>query len=174
MLKTVVNDFLIRQMEAGRMSVSSIQKVTKDWANRGRPQILEFHFDLETQLELIKLNSGTFRFHGEDGPNGMKQAVMFNCFRGVVRELSIRSYCAPDSVVKKILVDSYRIIEMMGASYEIFMLLQHIQAKILGKIEAARLRRAKDQSVVYGVPRPFVIPVTDEDKDELDDGIYRG
>ena len=178
MLTTVINDFLIGQMAAGHMSLSSIQKIARDWHQKSRPQVLDFHFDLPTQFELIKLNTDTFRFHGEEGNNGMKQAVMFNCLRGIVRELSIRTFCAPDSVIKKVMHDCWRVIEMMGAKPESFMLLQHIQGVTLKKIGDMCKQRRDRQKIVYGVTRPFVPPgmedKNDDDADDNpDDGIWR-
>ena len=180
MLTTVINDFLVEEMHAGLMDINNLTRITKQWAQKGRPQVLDFHFDLATQAELLKVHADVFRFHGEGGNDGMRQAVMFNCLRGLVRELSIRTFCAPDSVIKKIMHDSWRVIEMMGAKIDVFMLLQRLQGVTLQKMKEAAKKRVEAENAVFGIPRPFVPPsmANAEDmenaEDDPNDGIYRG
>ena len=157
MLSTAANGFLMEQKEEGRLSVSSVKKVTKSWFEDGRPQVLEFRFDLATQLKLVQLNVETFHFFGPDGHDGMRQAVLFNCWRSVARELSIRTFCAPDSAVKKMMSECYRILEMLGTKTEYFLLLQHLQVKTLEKMNAAEKARIERKNM-HGVTRQVHIP----------------
>lgn len=157
MLSTAANEFLMEQKEEDRLSVGSVKKVTKSWFEDGHPQVLEFRFDLATQLKLVQLNVETFHFYGPDGHEGMRQAVLFNCWRSVAKELSVHTFCAPDSAIKKMMAECYRILEMLGAKTEVFMLLQQLQVRTLEKMKLAEKARI-DRKNMHGVTRRVKIP----------------
>src|SRR5450432_391976 len=56
------NTFLMHEYQNCRMSVDSLKKVTDFWKSKGRPQVLEFHYDQLTQRDLIVANQKTFHF----------------------------------------------------------------------------------------------------------------
>ena len=64
MVTVTANRFLLIQHEHGRMSPESLTKVLEFWKSKGRPQVIEFHFDQATQRDLIVSNLKTFRFFG--------------------------------------------------------------------------------------------------------------
>ena len=176
LLQTVANTYLLEQKEAGLMGPSSVGKITKSWFNKNRPQVLEFRFDLATQLELVKLNSSSFTFHGTFANDALHQAAFFNSWKGVVRELGIRSFCNPDAAIKKMLHDSYKVLEMLGAKTPCFLLLQHMQVKVLRKIEEeVVLKPRKERKAKQGVTKRVVIDESLGGKEMEDNsGIFCG
>ena len=190
MLTTVANDFLTIEKEEGRMSIESIQKVTKLWHNQNRPQVLEFRFDLAHQLLLVQANKSNFRFHGGGGGDpasaptaqhdGMRVNVLLNGWRSVVRELGIRTFCTPDPDVRKLLHDSWRILEMLGAPKECFLLLQRLQTSTLAKMAQASKQREERKKMVFGVTKPYVPAQAaggsfhDGDDGDTGNGIFMG
>ena len=184
MLTTVANDFLTIEKEGGRMSVESIQKITKLWHNQNRPQVLDFHFDLAHQLLLVQSNKSTFHFHGDAAgastQHGMRVNVMINGWRSVVRELGIRTFCTPDPDVRKLLHDSWRILEVLGAPKECFLLLQRLQTGTLAKMAQASQQREERKNMVFGVTKPYVPAratddsVFDGEGGDASNGVYVG
>ena len=64
MISVTANKYLLDQKQFGRMSVESVEQVVKWWKSKGRPQVIDFQFDLMTQCNLILANIDSFRFYG--------------------------------------------------------------------------------------------------------------
>ena len=64
MISVTANKYLLDQKTFGRMSVESVEKIVKWWKSKGRPQVVDFQFDLMTQCNLVLANINTFRFYG--------------------------------------------------------------------------------------------------------------
>ena len=114
MICATANQYLNTQAEEGRMSVESLQKVTVFWASKNRPQVIEFMFDQATQRDLVLYNLRTFRFYGPNASNLMAMNAIMQAWKTLAREMSVRSFCTPDSVVQKHMQDTYRVLEMLG------------------------------------------------------------
>jgi hypothetical protein len=141
MICVTANKFLMAQYDSGRTSLDSVKKITESWASRNRPQVIEFQFDQATQRDLILLNLKTFEFHGEAKENPMVlNSVMYN-WRVIAKEMSVRTFCNPDSVVRKHLHDVHKILEMLGAPLVTFLAFQEIQIKALDTIKKAQEKR---------------------------------
>ena len=166
MLSTLANAFLIEEKVAGRISPALVQKIQSEWFNKNRPPVLEFRYDLETQLALVRLNFQTMKLRGPSSEDSMQRAVFVNCWKGIARELSIRTYCAPDSALKKLMHDSHRLFELLGAQLPTFLKLTRLQVEILRKMSQAQAARDAHGNVQYGVTRPVPIPDDDDEYDE--------
>ncbi len=131
MLSVTANKYIIEQRKYGRMSVESLVKITDFWKNKGRPQVIEFQFDQATQRDLILHNLHTFHFHGENGDNTVAVHSMLYCWKALAKEMAVRTFCTPDSVIRKHLHDMYRILEMLGAPLATFLAFQDLQLRAL-------------------------------------------
>jgi len=135
MICVSANKFLVQQYKEGRMSAESINKITNFWASKNRPQVLEFQFDQSTQRELILLNLRTFSFYGECSTNPVAlNSTLYN-WKAVAKEMSVRTFCAPDSVIRKHMHDTYKILEMLGAPLVTVLAFQDLQMKTLALMQ---------------------------------------
>lgn len=141
MICVTANVFLMEQRREGRMSIESLVKVTDMWKSKGRPQVVEFQFDQATQRDLVLYNLKTFRFHGENADNRVAINSMMYNWKALAKEMSVRTFCTPDSVIRKHLHDIYRILELLGAPVTTFWVFQDIQVRTLNLMKEEQRRR---------------------------------
>jgi hypothetical protein len=139
------NKFLVQQYKEGRMSSDSINKITGFWQSKNRPQVVEFQFDQATQRDLIAQNIHTFKFYGECAANPVVLNSTLHNWKAVAKEMGVRTFCAPDSVIRKHMHDSHKVLEMLGASIEAFLVFQSLQMKALALMNE-ELRRSSQPS----------------------------
>ena len=129
------NKFLVQQYKEGRMSVESINKVTSFWASKNRTQVIEFQFDQAIQRDLISYNTRTFQFNGECAANPVVlHSTLYN-WKALAKEMSVRTFCNPDSVIRKHMHDTHKILEMLGGSLRTFLAFQDLQMRTLALIK---------------------------------------
>ncbi|PGH05107.1 hypothetical protein AJ80_08406 [Polytolypa hystricis UAMH7299] len=152
MICVSANQFLLEQHKQGRMSVESVSKVTSFWTSKNRPQVLQFQFDQATQRDLILYNLRTFKFHGECATNLVAlNAILYN-WKIVAKEMSVRTFCTPDSVVRKHMHDTHKILEMLGAPLVTFLAFQELQVNALASMKEEQEKRLRGSSSSHGVP----------------------
>lgn len=157
MICVTANKFLIQQYEHGRMSPESVSKVTSFWGGKNRPQVIEFQFDQATQRDLILYNLKTFQFYGESAKNPVVlNSTMYN-WKTIAKEMSVRTFCNPDSVVKKHMHDTHKVLEMLGAPLVTFLAFQELQVKALATIRETQKKRA-ERVRRNGMPKEVLIP----------------
>ena len=143
MICVTANNFLLKQRAEGRMSVESVRKVTDYWQAKNRPQVMEFQFDQSTQRDLVLYNINTFEFHGHAARDvQLLHSVLYN-WRVIGKEMGVRTFCTPDSVVRKHLHDVHKILEMLGAPLVTFLGFQEIQIGALEVINREQQKRIK-------------------------------
>lgn len=160
MICVTANVFLMEQRREGRMSVESLVKVTDMWKSKGRPQVIEFQFDQATQRDLILYNLKTFRFHGENADDRVAINSMMYNWKTLAKEMSVRTFCTPDSVVRKHLHDIYRILELLGAPFTTFLAFQDIQVRTLNIMKEEQKRREERnhhnvKGIQHGIERAW-------------------
>ena len=134
MICVTANQYLIREVAAGRVSAESVSKICSYWSSKNRPQVIEFHYDQATQRDLILYNLTTLKFHGESAKNPVTlSATMYN-WKTMAKEMSVRTFRAPDSQIRKHMHDAHKILEMLGAPLVTFLAFQELQLKTLAKI----------------------------------------
>ncbi|KAI9847642.1 MAG: hypothetical protein M1838_000818 [Thelocarpon superellum] len=166
MICVTANQFLMQQRKEGRMSVESLVKVTERWKNQGRPQVIEFQFDQATQRELVMLNLKSFRFFGQHMESAMGINTMLYNWKTVAKEMAVRTFCTPDTVIRKHLHDIYLILELLGAPLSTFLAFQEIQLRTLKTIREEQARRDAQAQIQYGVERAWR-PPTAEGRDGM-------
>ncbi|KAL8647632.1 MAG: hypothetical protein Q9210_005442 [Variospora velana] len=158
MIVATANNYLIIQKDEGRMSYESVVKITNFWAQKNRPQVIDFMFDQLTQRDLILSNLKTFRFYGPNAENAMSMNAMMNSWKTLAKEMSVRTFCTGDSTIRKQIQDIYKILELLGAPMVTFMAFQQIQVRILKVMREKQKERDKLEAVRFGVERKWEPP----------------
>ncbi|KAI4145181.1 MAG: hypothetical protein LQ341_002454 [Variospora aurantia] len=158
MIVATANNYLIIQKDEGRMSYESVVKITNFWAQKNRPQVIDFMFDQLTQRDLILSNLKTFRFYGPNAENAMSMNAMMNSWKTLAKEMSVRTFCTGDSTIRKQIQDIYKILELLGAPMVTFMAFQQIQVRILKVMREKQKERDELEAVKFGVERKWEPP----------------
>jgi hypothetical protein len=137
MICVTANKYLTQEAAAGRVSAESIAKVSMYWSSKNRPRVIEFQYDQATQRDLILYNLTTLKFHGESGESPLVLNATMHGWKTMAKEMSVRTFCAPDSAVRKHMHDAYKILEMLGVPFVTFLAFQELQLKTLAKINDA-------------------------------------
>jgi len=159
MICATANKFLINEKEADRMSVDSVKKITEFWVAKNRPQVIEFQFDQGTQRDLVESNVKTFRFYGPNAEDPVSMHSMLLCWRTLAKDMSVRTFCSPDSVTKKHMHDCYKILEMLGAPMVTFLAFQELQIDALRKIHERQILRKEQKNKKFGITMRWEPPV---------------
>lgn len=114
LLTTALDGYINSQFNAGRLDADKYKRVVDGWQQRGRPKVVGFRYDLETQLDLVMLHSEDFRFYGKRA--GLLAAVngVLDMMRVDARAMRIRTFCQPDTVVAKQLLDAQSLFNLIG------------------------------------------------------------
>lgn len=158
MICAAANKFLLDQKEADRISFESVQKVTNFWVSKNRPQVIDFMFDQSTQRDLVADNVKTFRFCGPSAEDPISMHTMLLSWKTLAKEMSVRTFCSPDSVIKKQMHDSYKILEMLGAPMVTFLAFQELQVDALKKMHGRATYQKKIATMKPGVEYRQEIP----------------
>ncbi|RLM02040.1 hypothetical protein CFD26_109169 [Aspergillus turcosus] len=138
MICVTANTFLVRQYETGRISQESIKKVNNFWGSKNRPQVVEFQFDQATQRRLILSNIRTLRFDGESSTNPILLHSNLHNWKAVVKEMSVRTFCSPDSAIRKHMHDIHKVLEMLGAHDATLLAFEELQMRTLALMRQRR------------------------------------
>ncbi|OGM41634.1 DDHD domain protein [Aspergillus bombycis] len=125
------NAFLVQQYHEGRLSGESIKRIKDYWGSKNRPSVVEFQFDQATQQRLISANKRSLRFNGESSTNPVLLSSNLHNWKAIVKEMSIRTFCAPDSVIRKHMHDVYQLLDMLGAPVATLAVCQKLHIRAL-------------------------------------------
>jgi len=129
----------MHEYQNGRMSVDSLKKVTDFWKSKGRPQVVEFHYDQSTQRDLIVANQKTFRFYGLNANDPLKVHAMLYAWKTNAREMAVRTFCYPDSMIRKHIRDTFVMLDFLGGHPFQYIAAHEVQAKLIGWIKEAQV-----------------------------------
>lgn len=132
------NTFLMHQYQNCRISVDSLKKVTDYWKGKGRPQVMEFHYDQSTQRDLIVANQKNFRFFGPNANDPLRINAMLYAWKHDAREMSVRTFCYPDSLIRNHIRDSFMILDFLGGHPAQYLTLYEVRAKFGRWVEEAQ------------------------------------
>ena len=134
-LASALNDYLSTQFNAGRLEPDKLKKVAEAWQQKGRPKVVGFRYDLETQLDLVRMHVNDFKFYGRAATNTAILGIL-DMMRIDARSIRVRTYCQPDTVVAKQLLDTQNLFNVLGCPET-----QQLQlAEITGLFKAAMER----------------------------------
>jgi len=115
-LTGAIHDYITDELERGHLVADNLKKIADFWVSQGRPKVVGFRYDLETQLELVNLHINDFNFYGRRQSNPVEIAGLLHCMKVNARQMRVRTFCQPDSVVAKQLVDSQSLFNMINVS----------------------------------------------------------
>lgn len=115
-LTNALNTFITIQLEKGRLVTDKLKKVGDAWLAQGRPRVVGFRYDLETQLELTSLHVEEFVFFGRRQGNPVEISGVLHAMKVNARAMRIRTFCQPDSVIAKQIVDAQSLFNMIGVA----------------------------------------------------------
>ncbi|KMP00101.1 hypothetical protein CIHG_02066 [Coccidioides immitis H538.4] len=163
MICVTANKFLMDQYREGRMSAESVTKIINFWTSKNRPQVVQFQFDQATQRDLILYNIKNFAFHGECAANSvLLNATLYN-WKIITKEMNVRTFCYPDSVIRKHMHDTHKILEMLGAPCVTFLAFQELQVNALALMKQEQERRI-NFSRDHGVTKEYHPPTLSKDE----------
>lgn len=115
-LTAALNDFITAELDKGHLVPDNLKKVSDWWAAQGRPKVVGFRYDLETQIQLVSLHVNDFNFYGRRQSNPVEITGLLDAMKTNARQMRIRTFCQPDSVVAKQLVDAQSLFNMINVS----------------------------------------------------------
>lgn len=134
MICNTANEFLLHQYYDNRVSQESIKKINSFWGSKNRPRVTEFHFDQTTQRELILANLRTLQFRGECSANPVLLHSNLQNWKAIAKEMSVRTFCLPDSAIRKHLHDMQKLLEMLDAPISTLEAFHTLQVQVQGDI----------------------------------------
>lgn len=114
LLATALQSYIQSQFSAGRLDADKYKRIVDGWQQRGRPKVVGYRYDIETQLDLIMLHAEDFRFYGKRAGNLAAVNGVLDMMRVNARALRIRTFCQPDTVIAKQLLDSQSLFNLIG------------------------------------------------------------
>lgn len=119
-----------------------------------RPPVSEFLYDSITQHNLVMANLDRVKLHGDAAKDAIAINSTMRGWKTLAREMAIRTFCSPDSVIRKHLHDAHRVLELLGAPLVTFLAYEDMQLKTLSTIshyqkEHIQRRRAGSYSQTH-------------------------
>jgi hypothetical protein len=115
LLCTALNSYITCQFNAGRLDADKLKRISDGWQQRGRPKVVGFRYDLETQLDLVRFHVPGFRFYSRRMTEADIYGVI-DMMRVNARVMRIRTYCQPDTVISKQILDTQNLMNIIGCS----------------------------------------------------------
>jgi hypothetical protein len=168
-LHQTANSFLMAQVNQARMSLDSWKKHDELWKDKGRPSVREFMYNLEMQQKLVADNQHGFRFYGDAVGNNIRINAMLHSWRQVSRQLALRTFCDPDSVILKLICDVERILGTLGAVDSVMAGVQNLRIDVQKEISQ------KEQDIITSQTHeqdPLSVGVSSKYTDKPDIGHF--
>ncbi|KAG5924409.1 hypothetical protein E4U61_000684 [Claviceps capensis] len=116
-LTSALNDYLVSEFDKGHLIANNLKKISDLWLQLGRPRVISFRYDLETQLELVALHLNEFSFYGRRQSNLSEISGLLHAMKMNARTIRVRTFCQPDSVIAKQLIDSQSLFNLLNVSH---------------------------------------------------------
>ncbi|KAK3955524.1 hypothetical protein QBC32DRAFT_378346 [Pseudoneurospora amorphoporcata] len=115
LLSTLLNTYITTQLSLGLLDHTKLKRISDTWKSKGRPRVVSFRYDLETQLDLVRLHVNDFKFYGPAAANTTAILGIVDGAKTDTRAMRIRTFCQPDTVVAKQLVGARALCGLLGA-----------------------------------------------------------
>ncbi|KAL8336115.1 hypothetical protein RB601_000104 [Gaeumannomyces tritici] len=152
LVTTALEAYITAQFNAGRLRPVALNKVAEAWRHKGRPRVVGFRYDVETQLELVLLHLHDFRFYGEGCASAAAVTGVLEMMRADARAMRVRTFCQPDLVMAKQLLDAQKLFNILGCPDHLQMQLH--QAVRFFKLVLAREKGIQDRHYHGRPPSP--------------------
>ncbi|KXX73843.1 hypothetical protein MMYC01_209988 [Madurella mycetomatis] len=141
-LAAALNDYITAELNAGRLEADKLKRISEDWQRKGRPKVVGFRYDLETQLDLVRMHLHDFRFYSHVATTAGILGVV-DTMRGNARVLRVKTFCQPDTVIAKQLIDSQGLFNILGVGEERQVKLAEIVGFFKAGVERERITTAR-------------------------------
>lgn len=115
LLTSLLNTYITTQLSLGLLDHSKVKRISDTWKSKGRPHVVAFRYDLETQLDLVRMHVNDFKFYGPAAANTTATLGIVDGAKTDARAMRIRTFCQPDTVVAKQLVGAKALCGLLGA-----------------------------------------------------------
>ncbi|KAI8958428.1 hypothetical protein F5Y11DRAFT_351558 [Daldinia sp. FL1419] len=118
-LSNALSGYINSQLHLGRLNPHILAKIADAWTQMGRPKVIGFRYDLETQIDMLCEHIDDFRFYG---PHYADKDVIKGRLHGMrinARTMRIRTLCQPDSVIAKHILDAQSLIQLLNSPPEL-------------------------------------------------------
>ncbi|KAI1095160.1 hypothetical protein F5B19DRAFT_368679 [Rostrohypoxylon terebratum] len=156
-LSNALSAYINLQLHSGRLNPHIHAKISDAWAQKGRPKVVGFRYDLETQIDMIAQHIGSFRFYG---PYQTDPDIIKGCLYGMkvnARAMRIHTYCQPDSVVAKHILDAQGLLVMLDSPESVQVPLAEVSQffkVVIEREDDARRKRYADKAFAGAEPAP--------------------
>lgn len=113
-LSNALNSYITSQLDRGNLVAQKLQRIAESWFQQGRPRVVGFRYDLETQIELVALHTEEFVFHGRRSGQPAEISGLLHSMKVNARAIRVRTFCQPDAVIAKQLVDAQSLFNLLG------------------------------------------------------------
>ncbi|KAJ5431133.1 hypothetical protein N7445_008865 [Penicillium cf. griseofulvum] len=133
MITHAANEFLMKEYYDGHLTISSLNRVKKRWEKKNMPGVPQFRFDQHTQYKLISANRDHLNFG--KASNGLPPYIVLRSWKRICKSMSIRTFVAPDSVIKKHIHDTLDLLEILKADECHIELIMALDAHVRGELK---------------------------------------
>lgn len=123
-----------------------LKRITDAWLQLGRTRVVGFRYDLETQLELVSLHMDDFVFTGRRQCNPSEISGLLHAMKTNARSMRVRTFCQPDTVIVKQILDAQSLFNMIGVGRAEDMALAEIAQFFRFVVERERDRVEKEST----------------------------
>ncbi|CAG7948123.1 unnamed protein product [Penicillium nalgiovense] len=134
MITHAANEFLMKEYYDGRLTDRSLEKVKKRWGKKHMPGVPEFRFDQTTQHKIIKANRKHLQF-GQISSSTLDVDTILADWRRNCKNMSIRTFVSPDSVIKKQIHDILNLLELLKGDECHIELIMALNAHVRGELK---------------------------------------
>lgn len=131
MITQAANEFLMKEYYNGNLSTGSLSKLKRDWEGMNMPGVPQFRFDQFTQYKLIISNRHRLNF----GRTNTHVTAILSNWEKICKHMRIRTFVAPDSVVKKDISDILHLLQLLKADERHIELIMALNAHVHGELE---------------------------------------
>lgn len=119
-LNQALDTYIKAQFNRGRVDMTKLKRVADAWSDKGRPRVVGFQYDVETQIDLIiaHMVHRDFRFYGPQADDIAVVQGLLHAIKVDAREMRVRTFCYPDSVISKHITDAQKLLQLLGARSE--------------------------------------------------------
>ncbi|KAI0884834.1 uncharacterized protein GGS22DRAFT_164445 [Annulohypoxylon maeteangense] len=153
-LSNALSAYINLQLHSGRLNPHIHARISDAWEQKGRPKVIGFRYDLETQIEMIAAHIGSFRFYG---PHQANHDVIKGCLYGMkvnARAMRIHTYCQPDPVIAKHVLDAQGLMVLLDSPESVQLPLAEVSQffkVVLEREKEARKKRFAEKTATRDV-----------------------
>lgn len=150
-LSTIVNRFLVEEYQSGRLSTAMAAAFVEKWVELGRAEVTEFNFGLPFQAKILWESRNNILFCGRY--NRQIRDTILNQLLVDANAIALLTYCHGDSAIQKHLMDSWKVMELLGADWAEYESLSKIHISFHEQVA-----KEKAKNVQNGVEHPWNPP----------------